>query len=143
MTIQCPKCHRSNTLSKSVLSSKYRCIRCGSIVGASVMYLRVVSVLSMVLVAAFLWAVHVRLLDFFIWAIPMWLLVLWALVRVVPYLVPPRLELRDSPSVTTLGLSEACPEHHLEQTEKLKPPDIYDKHAENFGDENSRTDRKF
>ncbi|GEM_PF-4095412 len=84
---------------------------------ASAMYARVLSVLSMLVSGGFLLAVHVRVLYFVIWIIPVWLLVLSVMVRVVPYFVPPRLELRDSGTVTTLGISD---EEHRERTGKVQ-----------------------
>ena len=106
MTVRCPRCLGSNPVSKDVFRQGYRCVRCGTEVVASALYSRVLSVLSMLVGAGFLLAVHVRVLYFFIWIIPVWLLVLSGMVRVVPYFVPPRLELRDSGTVTILGISD-------------------------------------
>jgi len=65
----------------------------------------VLSVLSLLIAVGVLWVVRDRV-DFILFMLPAWFLVLFVMVRVVPYLVPPRLEGRDCMSVTTLGLDQ-------------------------------------
>jgi hypothetical protein len=58
----------------------------------------------------------VLIFNIFVFAFPMWFLVLIVMVRVVPNIVPPRLELRDSGSFTTLGsLDRAKEESHIQR----------------------------
>ena len=76
------------------------------------MYARVLSLVCILLSAGFLLAVHVRVLYFFILVIPIWVLISFVMLRVVPYIVPPRLELRDSGSFTTLRISRAEERQH-------------------------------
>jgi len=80
------------------------------------MYSRVLSVLSMVIGVCLMWKYGVPIFNIFVFAFPMWLLVLIVMVRVVPYIVPPRLKLRDSGSFTTLGsLNRAKEENHIQR----------------------------
>jgi len=51
-----------------------------------------------------LWEWRVGYFGIFVFAVPMWLSVLFVMVRIAPYVMPPRLEVRDSGSFTTLGL---------------------------------------
>jgi hypothetical protein len=60
----------------------------------------------MVLGVCLLWAIHVRDLSIFFWAVPMWFAVLFIMVRIAPHVIPPRLELCDSGPFTTLGLQD-------------------------------------
>jgi hypothetical protein len=77
---------------------------------------RVLSVLSMLIGVCLMWEFGVRVFNIFVFAFPMWFLVLCVMVRVVPYIVPPRLELRDSGGFTTLGsLNRAKEENHAER----------------------------
>jgi len=63
-----------------------------------------------------MWEYGVPIFGIFVFAFPMWFLVLIVMVRVVPYIVPPRLELRDSGSFTTLvSLNGAKEENHIQR----------------------------
>jgi hypothetical protein len=74
------------------------------------------SVLSMVIGVCLMWEYGVPIFNIFVSAFPMWFLVLIVMVRIVPYIVPPRLELRDSGSFTTLGsLNRAKEENHIQR----------------------------
>ena len=53
-----------------------------------------------------MFAVHVRVLDFFVFVLPLGFLVFTVMVRVVPYFVPPTLEIRYSDTITTLRLTD-------------------------------------
>lgn len=68
------------------------------------------SVLSLLVAASLLWLVRNRT-DFILFMVPAWFLVLFVMVRVVPYLVPPRLEARDFSGVTTLDLNQPEADH--------------------------------
>ncbi len=106
-TIQCPRCLVSIVVPKSIYRTGGRCTECGTELRVSPTYERVLSALSMSAGVVLLWVVHVRVLAFFVFVVPMWLVVLSVMVRVVPYFVPPRLELRGSPeAVLTLGLTD-------------------------------------
>jgi prepilin signal peptidase PulO-like enzyme (type II secretory pathway) len=87
-------------------------MRCGVEVRIAETYARVLSVLSWLLGVILLWTFHVRLLNIIVFAPLMWLLVLFVMVRVVPYIVPPRLEVHDAGSFTTLGLTNGADEEH-------------------------------
>ncbi|MGB8061535.1 MAG: hypothetical protein WCF26_06560 [Candidatus Sulfotelmatobacter sp.] len=118
MTIQCPRCLASIVVPKSIYRTGGRCTQCGAELRVSPTYARVLSVLSMWVGVVLLWVVHVRVLDFFVFVVPMWLVVLSIMVRVVPHFVPPRLELRgSSETVLTLGLTDQGEEeeHHTQQ----------------------------
>jgi hypothetical protein len=58
----------------------------------------------MVLGVCLLWTIHVRDLSIFFWAVPIWFAVLFIMVRIVPHVIPPTLELHDSGPFTTLDL---------------------------------------
>jgi len=104
MAVRCPQCLGNNPVSKDVFRKGYRCVRCGAGVIASALYARVLSVLSMLIGGGVLLAIPVRPVTFFILIVPVWLLVLSGMVRVAPYFVSPRLDVRDSSMVTTLGI---------------------------------------
>jgi len=61
----------------------------------------------MVLGVCLLWAIHVRDLRIFFWAVPMWFAVLFLMVRIAPHVIPPRLELHDSGPFITLDLEDS------------------------------------
>jgi len=106
IVIQCPRCLGSFLASRSVYRTGGRCAQCGVELRASPTYARTLSVLSMWIGVVILWVVRVRVLDFVLLLLPLWLMVLAVMVRVVPHFVPPRLEPPDSTSMTTLGLAE-------------------------------------
>jgi hypothetical protein len=80
------------------------------------MYWRVLSLLCMVIGVCLMWMYGVPIFGILVFAFPMWILVLSLKVRVVPFIVPPRLELRDSGGFTTLGLlNRAREENHIQR----------------------------
>jgi len=103
--IQCPRCLGSIDAPKMVIVQKRYCARCGAELQIAPLYARVLSVLSLLVGVGLLLAFHVGPFKIFVFAIPMWLLVLWVIVRVAPRIVFPRLEVRDSGSITTLGIT--------------------------------------
>jgi hypothetical protein len=114
--VQCPQCFGSITVSKAILGRDSQCIRCGAKLQVAPMYARVLSVLSLVIGVCLMWKFGVPIFNIFVFAFPMWFLVLFVMVRVVPYIVPPRLELRDSGGFITLGsLNRAEEENRTER----------------------------
>jgi hypothetical protein len=114
--VQCPQCFGSIQVSKAILGRDGQCIHCGAKLQVAPIYSRVLSVLSMVIGVCLMWEYGVSIFNIFVFAFPMWFLVLIVMVRVVPYIVPPRLELRDSGSFTTLGsLNRAKEEDHIQR----------------------------
>ena len=112
--VQCPQCFGSIQVSRAILGRNSQCIHCGAKLQVAPIYSRVLSVLSMVIGVCLMWEYGVPIFSIFVFAFPMWLLVLIVMVRVVPYIVPPRLELRDSGSFTTLGsLNRTTEENHV------------------------------
>jgi hypothetical protein len=101
--VQCPQCLGSIKVSARIFRRDFQCPHCGARLRTAPTYSRVLSVLSLLIAVGVLWVVRNRV-DFLLFMIPVWFLVLFLLVRVVPPLVPPRLEGRDSTGVTTLGL---------------------------------------
>jgi hypothetical protein len=112
--VQCPQCFGSIRVSKAILGRNSQCIHCGSKLQVAPIYSRVLSVLCMVIGVCLMWEYGVPIFSIFVFAFPMWLLVLIVMLRVVPYIVPPRLERRDSGSFTTLGsLSQTADDNHV------------------------------
>lgn len=103
--IQCPQCFGSINVSSAIFRRDFQCPHCGARLRTAPTYSRVLSVLSLLIAVGVLWVVRDRV-DFILFMLPAWFLVLFVMVRVVPYLVPPRLEDRDSTGVTTLGLDQ-------------------------------------
>ncbi len=103
--IQCPQCFASINVSKAIFHGDFQCPRCGAKLRTAPTYSRVLSALSLLIAVGVLWVVRNRV-DFILFMLPAWFLVLFVMVRVVPYLVPPRLEGRDSSGITTLGLDQ-------------------------------------
>jgi hypothetical protein len=104
--VQCSQCFGSIAVSKALLGRDSQCILCGAKLQVAPMYAQVLSVLSMAIGVCLMWAFGVPIFNIFVFAFPTWFLVLFVMVRIAPYIVPPRLELRDSTSFTTLGLFE-------------------------------------
>ena len=112
--VQCPQCFGSIPVSTAILGRNSQYIHCGAKLQAAPIYCRVLSVLSMVIGVCLMWEYGVPIFNIFVFAFPACFLVLIVMVRVVPYIVPPRLELRDSGSFTTLGsLNRATEENHI------------------------------
>lgn len=82
--VQCPRCLESIPVSKEIFRKDSRCVRCGAELRVSPTDARVLSVLSGCVGIGILFAVRVRVLDFILLVVPMWLLVLSVMVRVVP-----------------------------------------------------------
>ena len=102
--LRCPRCDGPIPVSTKSVRKGNRCAQCGSELRVSEIYSRVLSVASMLLGAIVLWVIHVRNVSFFFWVFPAWLAVLSVLVRIVPHVLPPRLELHDSGPFISLGL---------------------------------------
>src|SRR5438445_10810691 len=112
--VQCPQCFGAIQVSTAIFGRNSQCIHCGAKLQVVPIYSRVLSVLSMVIGVCLMWEFGVPIFGIFVFAFPMWLLVLIVMVRVVPYIVPPRLELRDSGSFTILGsLNRTTEENHV------------------------------
>lgn len=110
--IQCPQCFGALNLSTAILGRNSQCTRCGAKLQIAPVYARVLSVFSMVIGVCLMCEFGVRAFNIFVFAFPMWFLVLFVMVRVVPLIVPPRLELRDSSSFTTLSLTDRAEEQN-------------------------------
>jgi magnesium-transporting ATPase (P-type) len=115
--VQCPQCFGSIAVSMAMLGRNSQCIRCGAKLQVAPMYWRVLSVLSMVIGVCLMWEFGVPIFNIFVFAFPMWFLVLFVMVRIMPYIVIPRLELRDSGSFTTLGSLNVAEEEN--RTERM------------------------
>ena len=114
--VQCPQCFGTIQVSKAILGRNSQCIHCGAKLQVAPMYWRVLSLLCMVIGVCLMWKYGVPIFSIFVFAFPMWFLVLSVMVRVVPYIVSPRLELRDSSGFTTLGsLNRAREENHIQR----------------------------
>jgi uncharacterized protein (DUF983 family) len=102
--LRCPQCFGPIPVSTKSFRRGNRCAHCGSELRIAETYARVLSVVSMVLGVCLLWAIHVRDLSIFFWAVPMWFAILVVMVRIAPHVIAPRLELNDSGPFTTLDL---------------------------------------
>ena|SRR5215469_6515163 len=102
--LRCPQCFGPIPVSTKSLRRRNKCAGCGSELRVSDIYAQVLSVVSLVLGMCLLWAIRIRDLSIFFWAIPMWFAILFVMVRIAPHLIPPRLELRDSGPFTTIDL---------------------------------------
>ena len=115
--VPCPRCLAPIDVTKTAnLRRGNRCIRCGVEVRIADTYARVLSVVSGLIGVVLMWELGFRVLNIFVFSPLVWFLVLMVMVRVAVYIVPPRLELRDSGSFTTLGLTEGTEEeNHTER----------------------------
>jgi hypothetical protein len=76
---------RIDSGSKAILGGNSECIHCKAKLQIAPMYSRVLSVLSMVVGVCLMWEYGVPIFNIFVFAFPMWFLVLIYMVRVVPY----------------------------------------------------------
>jgi hypothetical protein len=108
--LNCPQCFGPIPVSTKSLRRGNKCTGCGSELRISNIYARVLSVVSGVLGVGILWAIHVRDVTIFLWAVPMWFAVLWVMVRIAIRVIPPRVELSGSGPFTTLDLQDRSKE---------------------------------
>ena len=101
--VQCPQCFGPIPVSKAIFRRDNQCIHCGVKLQVAPICSRVLSVLSMVIGVCLMWEFGGNVFNIFVFAFPMWFLVLFVMVRIAPYIVPPRLELRDCSGFITLG----------------------------------------
>jgi hypothetical protein len=95
--------------SKLVFREDFRCIRCQVPLHVSLAYSRALVLLSVLTSAVLLWAVGIRDLRLFLFYLPVGFLILTVIVRIAPFVVPPRLNVGkpEKPGVITLGISKA------------------------------------
>jgi uncharacterized paraquat-inducible protein A len=108
--VRCPQCGRIMPLSKLIFREDFRCIRCQVPLYVSVTYSRVLVALSGLSGLVLLWVLGIRELGLFLFCsplcLPLGVLVMTLMVRVAPFVVPPRLYLGKPPSaITKLDLS--------------------------------------
>jgi len=92
--------------SKLVFREDFQCIGCQVPLYVSVTYSRVGVLLSAAISLALLWELGIRDLRLFFFFLPLAFFILTIIVRVAPFVVPPRLYAGKRPSaVTKLDLS--------------------------------------
>ena len=113
-TVPCPACSKTLEVSRLVFLHDFACRHCGVALKVSLPYLRSIGGLSVLLGYALAWEASRIFPPSYLFGIPTLFLVLWApigylcgvvLVRVVPFLVKPKLVLEWPSEFTTLGLS--------------------------------------
>src|SRR5258708_3048612 len=113
-TVPCPACSKALEVSRLVFRPDFACVYCGVQLKVSLLYLRSLVVLSGLLGYALAWKASRICPPSYMFGIPTLFLVLWApigylflivLVRVVPFLVKPKLVLEWPSEFTTLGLT--------------------------------------
>jgi|HubBroStandDraft_6_1064221.scaffolds.fasta_scaffold835822_2 hypothetical protein len=104
--VRCPECHGQTPCSKLLFREDFRCIRCQVPLHVSLTYSRALVLLSALTSAVLLWAVGIRDLRLFLFYFPLGFLILTAMVRIAPFVVPPRLYVGKpgNPAVLTLGI---------------------------------------
>jgi len=100
---KCPQCGELIEVSTEIFRRDFQCRRCAAKLRTAPTYSRVLSVLSLLVAAVVLWVLR-NWVDFILFLIPAWLLILFAMLRTISSLLPPRLEDRNSTEVTTLAL---------------------------------------
>jgi len=112
----CPSCHCRVAFERGLLRGTC-CKRCNSTILISSAYIRGLMMLSLLVAWGLLWAARVPALLYptlgevfgFLAAaslgFPLAFVILTVMVRTMPYVVPPKLVVRDPTTVTTLGLN--------------------------------------
>jgi hypothetical protein len=103
--VRCPQCSRRMPFSKLIFREDFRCIQCQVPLHTSVLYSRVLVLLSAVLSLALLWIFGIRDLRLFLFYLPLGFLILTVVVRVAPFVVLPHLYVGKSSVITKLDLS--------------------------------------
>jgi hypothetical protein len=113
-TVPCPACSKALEVSRLVFLPSFACRHCGVALKVSLPYLRSLVALSCLLGYALAWEASRIFPPSYLFGIPTLFLVLWApigflslsvLVRVVPFLIKPKLVLGWPSEFTTLGLT--------------------------------------
>jgi hypothetical protein len=119
-TVPCPACSKALEVSRLVFLPNFACRHCGVVLKVSLLYLRSLGVLSVLLGYALAWEASRIFPPFYLFGIPTLFLVLWVpigylslivLVRVVPFLVRPKLVIEWPSEFTTLGLTSRPKDH--------------------------------
>jgi uncharacterized paraquat-inducible protein A len=104
--VSCPQCGRRMPLSKLLFREEFQCIGCQVPLHVSVAYSRVLVLVSAFTSLVLLWAFGIRDIRLFFFYLPLGFFILTLMVRVAPFLVPPRLYVGKPPSaITKLDLS--------------------------------------
>jgi hypothetical protein len=120
-TVPCPACSKTLEMSRLVFLPDFVCRHCGVVLKVSLLYLRSIVALSVLLGYALAWEANRILPPSYVFGIPTPFLVLWApigylsgvvLVRVVPFLVRPKLVMEWPSEFTTLGLTSRPKDDH-------------------------------
>jgi hypothetical protein len=106
--VRCPECRGHIPCSKLLLRHDFRCIRCQTPLHPSLIYTRVLVLLSAASSCVLLWAVGIRDWRLFLFYFPVGFLILTLVVRVAPFVVRPRLYVGKpgGSHLITLGISE-------------------------------------
>jgi hypothetical protein len=99
--VRCPQCGRRMPPSKLIFREDFQCIGCQVPLYVSVTYSRVGVLLSAAISLALLWELGIRDLRLFFFFLPLAFFILTIIVRVAPFVVPPRLYAGKPPSVIT------------------------------------------
>jgi hypothetical protein len=120
-TVPCPACSKTLEMSRLVFLPDFACRHCGVVLKVSLPYLRLIVGLSVLLGYALAWEARRIFPPSYLFGIPTLFLVLWApigylsglvLVRVVPFLVKPKLVMEWPSEFITLGLTSRPKNDH-------------------------------
>lgn len=102
---RCPRCGGQIPASKLLFREDFHCVRCDAPLHVGVTYSRVLVLLSLLVSLAVLWATGARDVRLLLFYLPLGFLILTIVVRLAPFVVPPRLQLGKPTAFTRLDLS--------------------------------------
>jgi hypothetical protein len=122
--LRCPSCNYRFAPSELIFPDRFLCPKCDTVLRVSLLYLRVLMVVSFMIAFPLVWIAGVQNIEF---GCPAFTMLVWALLGfpsafllwliamcVAPFLIPPTLVTHHPTYITTLGLANVEGNRHHE-----------------------------